>query len=39
MKCDNNKQDFNDYDPIYKYYFDGWNYEYNEKEEYIEELV
>ena len=40
MKCDNNnKQEFNDYDPIYKYYFDGWNYEYNEKEEYIEELV
>jgi hypothetical protein len=39
MKCDNNKQEFNDYDPIYKYYFDGWNYEYNEKEEDIEELA
>ena len=39
MKCDNKKTEIEGYDKIYNSYFEGWNYEYDEKEEDIEELA
>ena len=39
MKCDNNKTEIGYYDKIYISYFEGWNYDYNEKEDDIEELA
>ena len=38
MKCEGEKNEIQGYDRIYNSYFEGWNYDYNEKED-LEELA